>query len=263
MPNILYDLSVDRVDLVTEGCCSEAHIKLFKNKEGGQAMNFDEIISKMKPEHAEVIKAELEKAKQPNDATTAELETFKKQCEDTQAKLDEVSKKLEETEEELEKVQCGDKVKKNKDYDEVLKSLDPDVQEFFNTMKKQKEAAEAIAKSAQEERIAKEAILKAADLKALPVEEKKLIEMIKKGISDEVLEVLKSAAKACEDADIFKAKGTDGDNGKSSGADAWAKIEAKATEIAKEKNLTQAKAVDMVIKMHPEMYKEYIEGGAN
>ena len=63
MPYMLEDLVIDRVDLVDEGANSAAFIELYKRKEQS-AMNFEEILSKMKPEHAEVIQAEINKAKE-------------------------------------------------------------------------------------------------------------------------------------------------------------------------------------------------------
>ena len=68
MPYILEDLVIDRVDLVDEGANSAAFIELYKRKEQSK-MNFEEILSKMKPEHAKVIQETLDTV--TNDLTKA------------------------------------------------------------------------------------------------------------------------------------------------------------------------------------------------
>ena len=47
------------------------------------------------------------------------------------------------------------------------------------------------------------------------------------------------------------------------GSDAWSKIESKAAEIVANESITKAKAISRVIKENPELYKEYLQGGAN
>ena len=249
VPNLLIDLVVDRVDLVDEGANSAAFIKLYKRKGMETGMDFNEIISKLKPEHAEIIQAEVAKAKAEVPAEVA-------------AELSDTKEALEKSKAELEKIK--EEVKKSKEpaqeenFEEVLKSLDPAVQKVFKSLQAQKEAAEQVAKQLTEQKEEEEAIKKAKALKALPVEEEKLVQVVK-GISDDVYEILKSAAKVLEESDIFEEVGKG--KGGADSTDAWSKIEKKADEIAKRDGITKEKAIGVVINENPELYKEYLSGG--
>lgn len=257
MPNIILDLEVDRVDLVDEGANSAAHIKLYKRKEPVSTMlTYDEIIAKMKPEHAKVITEAVNKAKLevPADTKTALDEAVNK-SKDLETKLEAASKQLENAE--------VAKSKSEPDFEEVMKGLDPSLQEVFKSMKMQKEAAEAVAKQAAEKAIEEEAIAKAKDLKSLPVEEAKLVDVLK-GISPEVHEILKAANKAIEDGGLFEEVGkSKGNDTTSTTDDAWSKIEKAADKIVEEQKVTKAKAITEAIKANPELYREYLKGGAN
>ena len=250
MPNLLVDLVVDRVDLVDEGANSAAFIKLYKRKEMETGMDFNEIISKLKPEHAEIIQTEIAKARAevPEEVAT-ELSDTREKLEIAETELtkmkEDVNKTKEPTEEES--------------FEEVIKSLDPAVQKVFKSLQSQKEAAEQIAKQLSEQKEEEEAIKKAKTLKALPVEEDKLVQVVK-SISDDVYEILKSAAKVLEESEIFEEVGKG--KGGTGSTDAWSKIEKKADEIAKRDGVTKEKAIGVVINENPELYKEYLSGGA-
>ena len=251
VPNLLVDLVVDRVDLVDEGANSAAFIKLYKRKEMETRMDFNEIISKLKPEHAEVIQAEIAKAKAEVPAeVAAELSDTKKALEETKAELEKIKKEMKKSKEPAQE----------EDFEEILKNLDPTAQKVFKSLKAQKEAAERLAKQLTEQKEEEEAIKKAKALKALPVEEEKLVQVVK-GISDDVYEILKSAAKVLEESELFKEIGK-GKSGASS-TDAWSKIEKKADEIAKRDGVTKEKAIEIVINENPELYREYLSGGAD
>lgn len=249
VPNLLMDLVVDRVDLVDEGANSAAFIKLYKRKEMETGMDFNEIISKLKPEHAEIIQAELAKAK------TEVPEEIAKELSDTKEALEKSKAELEKFKEEVKK---SKEPAQEENFEEVLKSLDPAVQKAFRSLQSQKEAAEQIAKQLKEQKEEEEAIAKAKSLKALPVEEEKLIQVVK-GISDDVYEILKSAAKVLEESDIFEEVGKG--KGDAGTIDAWSKIEKKAGEVAKRDGITVEKAIGVVINENPELYKEYLSGG--
>jgi len=250
VPNLLIDLVVDRVDLVDEGANSAAFIKLYKRKEMETGMDFSEIISKLKPEHAEVIQAELAKAK------TEVPEEIAKELSDTKVELEAVKAELEKFKEEAKK---SKEPAQEENFEEILKSLDPAVQKVFKSLQAQKEAAEQIAKQLQEQKEEEEAIAKARALKALPVEEEKLVQVVK-GVSDDVYEILKSAAKVLEESDIFEEVGKG--KGSAGTIDAWSRIEKKAEEIAKRDGITIEKAIGVAINENPELYKEYLSGGA-
>lgn len=245
------DLVVDRIDLVDEGANSAAFIKLYKRKEMETNMDFNEIISKLKPEHAEIIQAEIAKAKAEVPAEVAtELSDTKEALEKSKAELKKIKEEVKKSKEPAQE----------ENFEEILKNLDPAVQKVFKSLQAQKEAAEQVAKQLTEQKEEEKAIAKAKALKALPVEEDKLVQVVK-GISDDVYEILKSAAKVLEESEIFKEVGKG--KGEASSTDAWSKIEKKAEEIAKRDSITKEKAISVVINENPELYKEYLNGGAD
>jgi len=251
VPNLLMDLVVDRVDLVDEGANSAAFIKLYKRKEMETGMDFNKIISKLKPEHAEIIQAEIAKARAevPEEVAT-ELSNTKEALEKSKTELENFKEEVKKSKEPAQE----------ESFEEVLKSLDPAVQKVFKSLQAQKEAAEQVAKQLKEQKEEEEAIAKAKSLKALPVEEDKLLQVVK-GVSDDVYEILKSAAKVLEESDIFEEVGKG--KGDAGTIDAWSRIEKKAGEIAKRDGITVEKAIGVVINENPELYKEYLNGGAN
>lgn len=251
MPNILTDLVVDRVDLVDEGANSAAFIEVFKRKERDTQMDYTEIMSKLKPEHASVIQAEIDSiTKQRDDANdalavaNAELDKMKAECAEDKPE---------------------DNVEKDVGFDEteVLKSMPEAAREMFAKMREQKEAAEELVRKNAEEKAEAEAVAKAATMKSLPIEQSKLVQILK-NCDEEIAELLKAASNAIDSAvldEVGKAKpGTSEVTGCD---DAWGKIEAKADEIAKRDSVTKQKAVSIAIKENPELYKEYLNGGAN
>lgn len=274
MPYVMTDLVIDRVDLVDEGANSAAFIELYKRKEG-PVMEMNEILEKMKPEHREIVEAEINKAKE--DATKANEELAKanesitsltKRAEDAEASVATLNSELEkakscecdgEADENGTCKECG-KTKKSvaKSADDVIKGLDPEAKALFEKMKLQKDAAEAeIAKAKAAEDEAK-AIAKAKELKALPVDEAKLAGILKSA-SPEVVEMLSTIAAGIDGA-VLGEVGKAADNAK--GGDAWSKIESKAAEIAKAQNVSIQKATQIAITENPDMYREYLEGGA-
>lgn len=259
----MFDLSVDRVDLVSEGANSAAMIKIFKSKnEGGTAMNYEEILASLKPEHRTVIEAEFKKVSKLPEDVQAKVDGYDQMSTDLAKAKEDLAQVQNDLEEEKKKNAEGDVAKGKPDMEEVIKGLDPAVQEVFKSLKAQKEAAEAVVKEAQKEKAHNEAVAKAKDLKALPVDEATLVDVIEKGVSTEIMNIFTAVAKALDDSDLFKSKGSDAGNSNTS-TDSWAKIEAKASEIAKARNITVAKATDIAIKENPDLYKEYLENGAN
>lgn len=257
----MFDLTVNRVDLVKEGANSKAFIKLYKSKGGEQLMGLNEILASLKPEHKAVVEEALKKASEevPTDAqeklTSAEgmVETLKS--------------KLATTEEELRKSKAAyddlQKSKEDTNPEDVIKGLDPAVQEIFKSMQSQKKAAEEMIKQMNTEKVHNTAVAKAKELKALPVKEEDLITAIEKGVDPTLMSILEASAKAFSEADLFKSKGADTSGAGDSASSAWDKIEAKAEAIAKSKNITKQKAVGEAIKENPDLYKAYLEGGAN
>ena len=288
MPYLLEDLVVDRVDLVDEGANSAAFIELYKRKEQSANMDIKEILSKMKPEHSAVIQAELDKlsgdvtkAKENLAAVTTERDTATQNLEKAKEDLKAANEGKEKAESELKTLKakqsdectcdgeadengmckvCGKPKKKAAfDEEETLKSMPAAARAMFIKMRTQKEAAEEEVRKAKDAEKQAEAVAKAAELKALPIETEKLVGVLKNCSADmvDVLTTINAAIEGTVLDEVGK------NNAGSNGADAWAKIEAKADDIAKRDNVTKQKAVSIAIKENPELYKEYLQGGAN
>lgn len=262
MPHSLVDLVVDRVDFVDEGACSAAFIELYKRKENDKTMDVSEILAKMKPEHAAVIQQELDareadlaKAREEVTGLTSQLETIKKA-----SKFCECDG--EEDEEGCCKA-CGMPKKKSAAFDETetLKSMPAAAREMFQKMRADKEAAEEQVRKNAEEKLEAVAKAKAASLKALPIEQGQLANILK-GCSDEVFDLLVKANTAIE-AGLLTEVGKSTSNGAAVTTDAWGKIEQAAAEIARRDAITKEKAVGKAISENPKLYEEYINGGAN
>ena len=265
MPYLLQDLVIDRVDVVEEGACSAAFIEICKRKEKVNNMSFEEIIAKMKPEHAEVIKAELKKSTDKVAELTGQVETLTADVQKANTALTDAQGALSQAQEELR----VEKAKKNgtcksgcgsdeDDEEEVIKSMPEAAQALFKTMKAQKEAAEEEIRKAKDAELTAQAVAKAKTMKSLPIEENALVDILKS--ADEAVVNLLSATAAAIDGTVLTEVGKSAPKGPN---DAWATIEAEASKIAKERNITEQKAVSVVIKEKPELYKQYLEGGAN
>lgn len=279
MPHVLTDLIIDRVDLVDEGANSAAFIELFKRKEKEAPMEFSEILSKMKPEHASVIQEKVDSDANELSAAREDLEKARGEVETLTTQLNEANDALAKANAELEihkakncecdgeaddngvcKV-CGKPKKKGAGFDEteILKSMPEEARNLFAKMREQKEVAEEQVRKAAEEKRAADAVAKAATMKSLPIPQEELVEILKNSDA-KIVEVL-SAASAAIDAAVL------GEVGKahkeSDNKDAWAKIEAKAEDIAKRDNVTKQKAIAIAINENPDLYKEYLNGGAN
>lgn len=277
MPTELKRLKIDRVDLVPEGANSAAFVTLYKGKEM-KSMDASEILEKLKPEHAEVIKsafAELEKQKKQaedeaaaakKEAADAKAEAAKKPAGEpsaASAKEDEAKKACGEKKgEPSDAAKAKEGTTSFDDTETLTKGLDPQVAAYIEQIKKQKDAAEEAAREA----IAKErhmnAVNKAAELKALPIAADELISFIEKS-SDETVDMLSAIAKGIEGTVLSEVGKSTDKTFSASSSDAWARIEKAAEKIAAERNVSVAKATGMVIKEQPELYKEYLEGGAN
>lgn len=284
MPYVLTDLVVDRVDLVDEGANSAAFIELYKRKEKGNPMDFNEILSKMKPEHAEVVNsamsekdAELTKARE--DLAAAEQSLADKDTELTAANdaLAKANAELETLKAKGENCECdgeaGDdgmckscgkpKVRKSAPSEEdILKGMPESARALFEKMRAQKDAAEEQVRKAAEKQAEDEAIAKAASLKAIPVAQDVLVGVVK-NCSPEVLSILEAANAALETAVLDEVGKNRGNGAGTNEVDPWAEIEKKAEEIAKRDNVTKEKAIATAVSENPELYKQYLKGGAN
>lgn len=263
MPYLLEDLIIDRVDLVDEGANSAAFIQIYKRRER-KNMDITEIVSKMKPEHAEVIQKTLDESAESLATVTSELEvakaTVETLTEDLQKSADEleVLKAAALTAEEEEKAK---KAAAAFDEEEVIKALPEAARELLAKERTKREAAEDQIRKAKEAEEHATAVAKAATLKALPIEQDKLVDILKTA-DDSVVALLTTVSAAIESTVLVEV----GKSTTSAGAntDGWAKIEAEADKmVAADSSITKQKAIATVIKEKPELYKEYLQGGVN
>lgn len=260
--DLVLDLVVDRVDLVDEGANSEAHIQLFKRKEKETNMDFEQILKSMDPAQAEVIKAEVAKAKAEVPAeTAAELEKVKQDVAKAEEKYQSAFDEAEAMKSKVKELQKPDELS----FEEVLKSMPADVQTVMKRLNDQKVAAEKMASELAEKALQEEAVAKADSLKALPVEKEALVKILKEA-TPEVVEVLKAANKAIEETVPFTEVGKDKKDTAVSTADAehaWEQIEKKAEAISAEQKVTKQKAISIAVEQNPDLYRKYLAGGAN
>lgn len=76
--------------------------------------------------------------------------------------------------------------------------------------------------------------------------------------SSKVEAILKAANSKIEEGNLFKESGTTGNGSGIAGADAWAKIEKHAEKVCEDDpKIDKAEAIDLVLKKHPDLYREY------
>ncbi len=233
MAYLIEDLIIDRVDLVNEGANSASFIEFFKRKEPKENMG-QKIVGKVVPSEDATLSAE-------------EIEKLRKDLELAVAERDELKRKLEPAQEEP------------MSEEEIIKGLPESVRELISKMKTQKEAAEKEVIKMREAETHAEAVKKAVALKSLPIEQDKLVELVKTA-SQDVLDLLKASAAALDETTLTEVGKTGTDD---AGNDAWAQIEAKADELVKKNKVSKAKAISLVVDENPDLYKQYLQGGAN
>lgn len=287
MSTLLEDLVIDRVDLCDEGANSEAFIELFKRKEQS-SMDVKEVLSKMKPEHAKLIQdamdasaTSLKKAQDSVAAITKERDDAMTKLDATKRLLADANKALDDMKEEhkphpdgcdcpeckakREAAAKDSKGSGNASFDqtETFKSMPKEVQDYLATLKTQKEAAESELRKSKEAAAEAEAVAKAESLKAIPVEKEKLVGILKTATPEliELLTVINTAIEGTVLGEVGKS--AQNSTGSADANDAWSKIDAKAVELTKSKGITKAKAVSEVIRENPDLYREYLKGGAN
>ncbi len=266
MPYLLEDLVINRVDLVEEGANSAAFIELYKRKERSDNMELKDIIAKMTPTHAAVIQAEIDnlsgevaKAKKYTGELTTERDDAKEALEKALGDLKVSNEELAKSKSELDALKANTAAF---DEEEAIKAMPEEARTLFTKMKAQKEAAEEAIRKAKDAEAQATAIAKAAELKAIPIEHDKLVGILK-GASPELLEVLTTINSAVDSTVLGEVGKRTPGQASSNSEEAWAKIEAKASEIAKAKGISKAKAVSQAVDENPDLYKEYLQGGAN
>lgn len=262
MPTKLKNLTITKVALVDEGSCSDAHIRFYKRKEGGNSgMTFEEFLKTLSEDQQALVTDAVNKAKEelPEGTPTPEQLQEKEQAvadltkakEDLEAKVAELEKK-EETEEE----------------EDVMKNLDPKVKALIEKAKNQATAAEAAVKKMREDQDAVEALAKAKELPNIGAPEEDLAKNLQKlkSLDEEVFNtmfgVLKAANEMIAAKESLDELGTSKDNDEaiSKAADeAWTKIEKHADELMKSKEMTKEAAIAETIRTHRDLYKQYLD----
>lgn len=267
VPTELKNLKINRVDLVPEGANSAAFVTLFKGKEL-KPVDFEELMHKMKPEYATVINEHVSALLKAKDESDAALSTANATIASLQTDLEKAKQDKEAAEAAAEEAKKATEGTTSFDEDEQLaksiEGLDPQVREYFERITKQKDAAEEIAKAALAKEKHAEAEAKAEELKALPVEKAKLVDFIEKSNDSAGIEMLSAIAKGIEATVLTEVGKSNATNTFTASAeDAWGKIEASAKDIAKSRNISKEAAVAAVISEQPDLYREYLKGGAN
>jgi hypothetical protein len=227
---LLVDLRLDRVDLVHTGSNTRADILLTKGKEqNAMPEDLQGLLGLLKPEQAEIVKSALAAKDTTITELTGKVETLEKAAPPAAA------------------------VQTETPAEDILKGASPEVLKMFNTMQATintlvERDAENLAKSRYEV------------VKAIPVEEKELMEIVKTA-SPAVFTVLEKAAKAIE-AKVLAPVGKEGGT-EIPGADAdslYAKLEKSAEEImAKEEGLTKEQAFVKACSADPKTYAQYVK----
>jgi hypothetical protein len=279
----LKNLVITKVALVDEGSCSAAHIKLFKRKEGGNNMDFEEFLKRFPADQQAVIRAEIEKAKTtaPGTPGAGTPGAGEKMCPDCGKPLsqctckEDMKAKLAKAENErklafdqvnnMKKMLGGDPTPNPED--DILKNLDPAIKALIEKSKNQAAAAEAAVKKMKDDADTREALEKAKELSHLGTAEADLAKSLKvlKSKDAEVFEAMFSVLKTADAAiakGVFVEAGANGegqvDNLEKAKDAAWANIEKKAEEISKSRTMSKEAAVSTVIKECPELYRQYM-----
>ena len=242
MRTFLVDLELDRVDLVKEGANTKAQIKLLKRKET-QPMTFEEILKALKPEQAEVITKAIEDARKEKETelTTAQADLTKTK-EDLQTAIADLAK-AKETIEKSKPTQQEDEL------EVLMKSVNPALAKHIQTLQT---AVDSMV-SEKADQVAKQRF---ETVKAIPVEETKLKEVLK-AVSPATLEVLQAASSAIEKS-LLGAKGFESGTGTDVDGDAaYASLEKSAKKLQTENaSLTYEQAFLKACADDPETYRK-------
>lgn len=243
MKTFLVDLELDRVDLVKEGANTKAQIKLLKRKET-QSMTFEELLKALKPEQAELVNKAIESAKEEKETELTKAQAdLKKAKED----LDKTNTELTKAKEIIEKAKP---TPKEDDLEALMKSVNPELAKHIKSL----QATVDTMVSEKAEVIAKERF---ETVKAIPVEEDKLKEVLK-AASPATFEVLKAASNAIEKK-LLKGEGfnTKNEFGEDATA-AYTSLEKAAKKLQTEdSSLTYEQAFLKACVNNPELYSKH------
>lgn len=217
MKTFLVDLNLDRVDLVKEGANTRAEIKLLKRKET-TPMTLEEILKKLEPEHSAIVTKAIE------DATKAAADTLATTQTDLAKAKEDLAKATSDLANANETIKKMKPEPKEDDIEVLMKSVNPALAKHIETL----QSAVTSLVSEKAEQVAKERF---ETVKAIPVEEAKLKEVLKSA-SPAVIEVLQAASVAIE-KNLLNGKGVEAGQ-QQFGTDAevaYAKLEKAAKKL--------------------------------
>lgn len=279
MAKKLTNLKITKVSLVDEGACSAAHITLFKNKEGGKAeMNYETVLSSLTEEQQAVIKGKIEEltktaeeaaakeenAKAEKEKLEEEKETLaqeKEELEKVAEEKEELSTRVKELEEEVEKLKGENQPEVPQTEDEILKNVDPAVKEMIQKARQEANLHKQAVLKMREEQETAELTEIAKSLTGVGTDETNMVSLLRKAknadlkLYQDILKAFEVANNIISDSIVMKTVGVTGDQVE---GDAWARLDAKAEEIAKERNISKQKATGVVMSEYPELYRNYL-----
>lgn len=227
----LVDLDLSAVALCNQGANSRAHILLTKGKEK-PSMTYEELIAQLKPEQVALITKKFadDTAIKDTEISTLKTDLAKKATPPaTPPAIPPVA-------------------------EDIMKTLPPEVQELFKTMKASQD--QMIAEKAEE--LAKTRYQKC---KALPGIEETALKEVLKTASPAVIDILEKAATAVEKT-LLNPQGTEGNpNFSKPGVDGvYGQLEKAAKDIMKTATtLTFEQAFNKACEDNADIYKKYVK----
>jgi hypothetical protein len=282
MPNRLQDLTVDYVSLVDRAAVRDPQHKseprrfLVWKREGAElpttAKGGDHMEKSAEELRAELEKSEREKkeAEEARDAAKAAVEKVEKERDEALAKAaakspGEGGDKDDTTDPKKPPVKKEDLSPEARAALEKAESDNAALAERLTKAEKQAEAADELAKAERNQRVTREFISKAEELRALPAQAVTLGPILKsadegvpltKEQNEELNRILKAADEQIRRSDLFKEVGASTAPG--SGTDALSKLQSKAEELRKsDSSLSAAEALDKAMQDNPDLEREY------
>lgn len=249
----LTKLRVNEVSVVDTPANKQAEILIAKRHDGAA-----DHPTNSNMEDADMTLEELSKKLEEAEAAVAALT---KRAEAAEANATALTKRAEDAEAAVKKA-AEDAAAGDQGDDAILKSLDPKVRDYVESVKKQADAANAAIAKAADERLTAEYIAKAAKFDGLPGVTpdafgpvlKRVLGSADEGDRDAVLSALAKASDAAKKS-LTTALG---ESGRFEKSDAEAELEAKAHEVAKRDGVPFAKAYAKAMHENPELYTRFL-----
>lgn len=217
--NLLTEMEIEKISLVAKGANKKSFF-LFKSEDQGEGSTVTDV------EKQEAEKLAKEKAEK-------------------------------EAAEKLAKEEAEAAARKEAD-DKLIKEIE-DLKKRAETAEAKVAEAEKLAKAEEEKRIQAEYVEKAATFKALPIEQEKLVDVLRKSgdMEDTLTELFKSVSEIVEKSELLKEAGTTKVTPRIS-EDVNA-LRTRAQEIQKETKCSYSDALSKAIEENPEDYESHVK----